>query len=711
MRSSDTGVVWLAVAASVLAGCGGGGGGSGNTPPVNAAPTIQNQTYSGTEDVTLAGQIVASDPGDTLSFSIVTNPAHGTLGGSLASGQFSYAPAANFNGEDAFRVRVADSRNQTAIATIRLVLAPVNDPPSAANDVIKVETTGAVAVLTNDSDVDGDALTVAIRGTPLVGTATVNGDGTVAIALPPGFKGFTKFDYRITDAAGITADATTQVFVGIEPFSVFYYGVPPGGGDTGIYLDDLFTSRPVHPPVMAATFESLAVSADGSALVYVLRLSNEFQVWYVDIGNLGVQRPAATLSSAQTVDTVAISHDGRYAATVLRTAASPADIREVQLFDADNAAPPSRVSLDPAIHLASYEPKFNAAGTALYYIANVAFPGESAVYKVTLSTRAVARATPILPAAVGASYVAFWVSPDESRILHFRSLDATARQLSVTPGGQPDVQALLHEPSFAEPFYPSIAPDFDTVAVPQLHGPDADRLKLAHMSSPGTTVAAGPEEFVRNIEPTTVPENVRWRHDSGAFLTCSWAQSALCRVYEASLSDLDHPQVVNGPIAAQESATNGAYSSDGERVSYWVSGPMKQELHVTTRASMGAASTLVSPASEYLISSMLDPSGRVAVYMTAASAGMTLVNLDVPEATVRIADESPGIIGLNVIARRWVPVFGFSPLPGIADSSAVAVAPTPARRGSAETFQGTQPTILPAVLPVTLPGDPPGGNT
>lgn len=660
MRSSDTGVVWLAVAASVLAGCGGGGG--GNTPPVNAAPTIQNQTYSGTEDVTLAGQIVAADPGDTLSFSIVANPAHGTLSGSIASGQFSYAPAANFNGEDTFQVRVADSRNQTATATIVLVLAPVNDPPAAANDVIQVDATNAVAVLTNDSDVDGDALTVAIRGTPVVGTATVNSDGTVAIALPPGFKGFTRFDYRITDAAGVTADATSQVFVGIAPFSVFYYGVPPGGGDTGIYLDDLFTSRPVHPPVTAATFENLAVSADGSALVYVLRLMNQFQVWYVDVGNLGVQRPAATVSSAQTVDTVAISRDGRHVATVLRTGASPADIREVQLFDADDSAPPSRVSLDPAVHLASYEPKFNAAGTALYYIANVAFPGESAVYKVTLSTRAVARATPILPAAPGASYITFWVSLDESRILHYRSLDAAGRQLWVTPGGQVDVQA-LHEPSFTEPFYPSIAPDFDTVAVPQLNGPDADRLKLAHMSSPGTTVAAGPEEFVRHIEPTTVREQLRWRHDSGAFLICSRTQGALCRVYEASLSDLDHPQVVNAPVAAQESAINGVYSSDGERISYWVSGPMKQELHVTTRATMGAASTLVSPAGEFLIDYMLDPSGRVAVYMTAASARMTLVNLDVPQATVRVADESPGIIGLNVIARRWVPVFGFSPVP------------------------------------------------
>ncbi len=662
MRSSDMGVIWLAAVAGLLAGCGGGDG--GNTPPVNAAPTIQDQTFSGTEDVALAGQIVAADPGDTLSFSVVTNPAHGTLAGTISSGQFSYTPAQNFNGEDTFQVRVADSRNQSATATIRLVLAPVNDPPAAVNDVIQVDAANAVAVVANDSDVDGDALTVEIRGTPLTGTATVNGDGTVAIALPPGFKGFTKFDYRITDAAGITADATAQVFVGIAPFSVFYYGVPPGGGEIGIYLNDLFTSRLVHPPVApATTFESLAVSEDGSALVYVSRLMGELQVWYVDVGNLGVQRPAAILSSTQTVDTVAISGDGRYAATVVRTAGSPADIREVQLFDAEDAAPPSRVSLDPTVHLASYEPKFNAAGNALYYIANVAFPGESAVYKVTLSTRAVARATPILPAAVGATYLTFWVSPDESRILHYRSLGFAARELWVTPGGQADAQTLLHEPSFAEPFYPSIAPDFDRVALPQLNGPDADRVKLARISAPGATAPAGPEEFVRNIAPTTVHELLRWRNDSGAFLTCSWAQSAPCRVYEATLRDLDHPQVVNGPIAAEESATNGAYSSDGERVSYWVSGPMKQELHVTTRASMGAASTLVSPAGEYLSSHMLDPSGRVAVYMTTARP-LTLVNLDVPAATLRIADESPGIIGLDLIARRWVAVFGFSPTPG-----------------------------------------------
>jgi hypothetical protein len=79
---------------------------------------------------------------------------------------------------------------------------------------------------------------------------------------------------------------------------------------------------------------------------------------------------------------------------------------------------------------------------------------------------------------------------------------------------------------------------------------------------------------------------------SAAFLTCSWTQSAPCRVYEATLSDLDHPQVVNAPIDAAESASFGAYSSDGERISYLVSGMFKQDLRVTTRATMGTSATL-----------------------------------------------------------------------------------------------------------------------
>jgi hypothetical protein len=657
MRASHVRDVWVAALVSLLAACGGGGdGGNGApAPPVNAAPTIQNQTFSGTEDTPATGAILASDPGDTFTLSVVTNPANGTLTTFAASGQFTYTPAENFNGDDTFQVRVTDSANQTATAAIRVTLAAVNDPPTAANDVVRVDSGNTIAVLANDVDVDGDPLAVEIRGTPLAGTAAVNADRTVALTLPPGFKGFTKFDYRITDAAGITADATAQVFVGIAPFSVVFYGRPESGNELGIYLSDLFTTRLVHPPGLTGTFEQLKVSADGSALAYLVRSSlGVAQIWHVDVDNLGVQRPAIALSGfTEQVDAFAISRDGRYVATVGRTPSVGGDRREVYLLDSEDPAPASRISLDPAIHLASHEPKFNDAGTALYYLVNTGTPGESAVYKVTLATRTVTRVTPVLAAPAGASYISFWVSPDESRILHYRGVAATVREFWVTPGGQPEVQTLLHEPSVAEPFYPSIAPDFDSVALPLLSGPDEDQLKLARMSAPGTTVPAGPVAFVANIDPFGVPELLRWRHDSGAFLTCSPTQSGPCRLYEVVLDDLANPRLVNVPIGAQESASNGAYSEDGERISYLVDGVFKRELHVTTPASIGVASTLVSPAGAYVSIHMLDRSGRVTFMMTSTSASLFLVNLDAPSATMPVAFEVPGIASLQAVVPRW----------------------------------------------------------
>ncbi len=652
-------LIGLPALLALLAACGGGGGGNGgnnggggNRPP-NAAPTIQDQAFSGTEDVTLAGQLAASDPGDTVTFSLVTNPAHGTL--SLTTvGQFTYSPAANFNGEDTFQVRVTDSANQSATATMRITLAPVNDAPTAANDVFQVTSTDRLTVLTNDVDIDGDALAIELQGTPLVGTGTVNADGTVALTLPAGFKGFTKFDYRVTDPAGVSAQATAQVFVGIAPFSVIYHGVPNGGGPRGIYLNDLFTSRLVHPSDLTGSFDSLTdnlkVSADGSALTYLVRQSDgATQVWYVDVDQLGVQRAAVNLTGSQQPERFIISPNGRYVATVVRTPGWP-DVYEMILFDAQSAAPPSRISLDPSIHVYSTDPQFNATSTALYYRAGTPNPTDTAIYKADLSTRAVVRVTPVVSSAV-ANTIGFWVSPDESRIVHLRMLSANGRELRVTPGGQPDVEVLLHEPSLADPFYPSIAPDFDNIVIPALSGPDEDRVRLGRISAPGTTVPAGPVEVMRGIDVFSLSGTLRWRHDATSFLTCSPGNGSLCRVYEMTLNDLDHPRLVNAPILASESATNGAYSSDGERISYTVDGLFKRELHVTTPATMGISSTLVSPAGVYLSGFRLDPSGRVATMHVGGQ--FLLVNLDAPDRTLKLADESSGIYYLEAIAPRW----------------------------------------------------------
>ena len=44
--------------------------------------------------------------------------------------------------------------------------------------------------------------------------------------LPAGFKGVTRFKYRVTDSSSATAIGTAAVFVGVEPFRVVFAGDP-----------------------------------------------------------------------------------------------------------------------------------------------------------------------------------------------------------------------------------------------------------------------------------------------------------------------------------------------------------------------------------------------------------------------------------------------------------------------------------------------------
>lgn len=66
------------------------------------APTAASATVNYTEDTATAVTLQASDPdaGDTLTYQILTNPAHGTLSGS--NGNYTYTPEANYNGTDSF---------------------------------------------------------------------------------------------------------------------------------------------------------------------------------------------------------------------------------------------------------------------------------------------------------------------------------------------------------------------------------------------------------------------------------------------------------------------------------------------------------------------------------------------------------------------------------------------------------------------------------
>src|SRR5439155_1195621 len=100
---------------------------------VNHAPVADPATVTTAEDTAKAIVLTATDvDGDTLTYSIVSGPAHGTLSG--VAPNVTYTPAANYNGPDSFTFKANDGTIDSNIATVTITVTPVNDPPVAAND-------------------------------------------------------------------------------------------------------------------------------------------------------------------------------------------------------------------------------------------------------------------------------------------------------------------------------------------------------------------------------------------------------------------------------------------------------------------------------------------------------------------------------------------------------------------------------------------------
>ncbi|HEY6210928.1 MAG TPA: Ig-like domain-containing protein, partial [Vicinamibacterales bacterium] len=101
-----------------------------NTPPVaNETSVTTNEDTAAT--ITLSG---SDADGNSLTFTIVTPPTHGTLGTivfvNATTSTVNYTPASNYNGTDSFVFRASDGNGGTDDATASLTVTAVNDPPS-----------------------------------------------------------------------------------------------------------------------------------------------------------------------------------------------------------------------------------------------------------------------------------------------------------------------------------------------------------------------------------------------------------------------------------------------------------------------------------------------------------------------------------------------------------------------------------------------------
>lgn len=94
-----------------------------------------------------------------------------------------------------------------------------NEPPTANDDAYEFnENSGAnlvpaPGVLGNDTDPDGDDLTVIVATPPASGTLQLNGDGSFAYTPNFGYYGPDSFTYRAGDGSDVSAPATVNINV------------------------------------------------------------------------------------------------------------------------------------------------------------------------------------------------------------------------------------------------------------------------------------------------------------------------------------------------------------------------------------------------------------------------------------------------------------------------------------------------------------------
>ncbi|WP_340268405.1 Ig-like domain-containing protein [Sphingobium mellinum] len=185
---------------------------------VNDAPVALSSSASGTEDIgPITGKVTATDvDSTTLTYKLVANSA---VGGSVTvdatTGNYSFNPAANFNGTASFKFTASDGSLTSNQATVSIAIASVNDGPPVANPdtaATYANTPVLIDVLANDTDIDGDPLSISALGTAAHGTVQIQ-SGKVLYTPAADYSGSDAFTYTVSDGAGGTDQGNVNVTV------------------------------------------------------------------------------------------------------------------------------------------------------------------------------------------------------------------------------------------------------------------------------------------------------------------------------------------------------------------------------------------------------------------------------------------------------------------------------------------------------------------
>ncbi len=235
----------------------------------NQAPVANNDSATTSRDTSVDIDVLAndSDPnGDPLSIVSLTQPSEGST--SVVAGKVRYVPPAGWTGSTSFTYSASDGTLQSGVATVSVTVTQTNQPPTANNDSASTneDTAVDINVLGNDTDPDGQSLTVQIVSQPANGSVSVNANQTVRFAPNANWFGTTTFTYQAFD--GIAPSNVATVTVTVNPVN----DAPVANNDTAVttigtsvVIDVLANDTDVDGPALSVT--ALSTPTAGTAQV------------------------------------------------------------------------------------------------------------------------------------------------------------------------------------------------------------------------------------------------------------------------------------------------------------------------------------------------------------------------------------------------------------------------------------------------------------
>jgi len=175
-------------------------------------PGTEDQFVTTDEDVPvdIALNVASALSAPTLTFTIMSQPAHGVLSGS--GPDFIYTPAPNFHGSDSFTFKVNDGGAQASnTSTVNINVTEVNDAPVANGQSVNTNSNTPVGITLTGSDVETAAENLLFEVTVNPAHGTLSGTGANLTYTPnTDYSGPDSFQFTVRDTGDGASPALTS---------------------------------------------------------------------------------------------------------------------------------------------------------------------------------------------------------------------------------------------------------------------------------------------------------------------------------------------------------------------------------------------------------------------------------------------------------------------------------------------------------------------